>query len=52
MKHDLTFLVASGPFLLAQGNFNAFEELLRRAEDDSTIQTLVLVGTHSEESES
>jgi len=40
---DLTFMVAAGPFLLANGNFSAFEELLRRAEDDSSIQTLILV---------
>ena len=36
-------MVASGPYLLANGNISAFEELLRRAEDDPTVQTLILV---------
>jgi len=36
-------MIASGPYLLANGNLSAFEELLRRAEDDPKIQTLILV---------
>lgn len=43
LKQDLTFMVASGPFLLAQGNFSALDELLRRAEEDSSVQALILV---------
>ncbi len=36
-------MIASGPYLLANGNLSAFEEFLRRAEEDSEIQTLILV---------
>jgi hypothetical protein len=36
-------MIAAGPFLLANGDLSAFEELLRRAEEDSAIQTLILV---------
>jgi hypothetical protein len=36
-------MIAAGPYLLANGNLNAFEELLRRAEEDPMIQTLILV---------
>jgi len=36
-------MIASGPYLLANGNLSAFEELLRRAEEDPEIQTLILV---------
>ena len=45
LRNELNLLVASGPFLLAQGNSTAFEQLLRRAEEDSTIQTLILVSS-------
>jgi hypothetical protein len=44
IKNDVTFIVAAGPFLLANGNLSAFEELLRRAEEDPEVQTLILVG--------
>lgn len=40
---DVNFMIAAGPFLLANGNLSALEELLRRAEEDSTVQTLILV---------
>jgi hypothetical protein len=40
----MTFIIAAGPYLLANGNLSAFEELLRRAEEDPMIQTLILVG--------
>ena len=43
IRNDMTFMVAAGPYLLANGNLSAFEELLRRAEEDPAIQTLVLV---------
>ena len=36
-------MIAAGPFLLANGNFNAFEELLRRTQEDRSIQILILV---------
>lgn len=36
-------MVAAGPFLLANGNLSALEELLRRAEEDPSVQSLVLV---------
>lgn len=49
LKTDLNFLVAAGPFLLAQGNFTAFEQLIRRAEEDPTIQTLILLGPFVDE---
>ena len=48
IEHDLTFLVASGPFLLANGNLSAFEELLRRVEQDPAMPTLILVLTADE----
>lgn len=43
VKNDLNFMVAAGPFLLANGNLSALEELLRRAEEDPSVQSLVLV---------
>ncbi|CAF0819314.1 unnamed protein product [Rotaria sordida] len=49
ITHDLTFMIAAGPFLLANGNLSAFDELLRRAEDDSSIQTLILLGPFIDE---
>ncbi|CAF2325762.1 unnamed protein product [Rotaria sp. Silwood2] len=49
IKHDLNFMIAAGPFLLANGNFSAFEELIRRAEEDSSIQTLILLGPFIDE---
>ena len=45
IEQDLTFLVASGPFLLANGNLSAFEELIRRADQDPVMPTLILVLT-------
>ncbi len=36
-------MIAAGPFLLANGDLSAFEELLRRADDDPTTQILILV---------
>ena len=36
-------MIAAGPYLLANGNLSALEELLRRAEEDPDVQTLVLV---------
>ncbi len=36
-------MIASGPYLLANGNLSALEELLRRADEDPLIQTLILV---------
>ena len=40
-------MIASGPYLLANGNTSALEELLRRAEEDSLIQTLIWVQSRS-----
>ncbi len=39
-------MIASGPYLLANGNLSALEELLRRAEEDPLIQILILVGIY------
>lgn len=43
IPNDVSFMIAAGPFLLANGNLSALEELLRRAEEDSEVQTLILV---------
>ena len=43
MINDISFTVAAGPFLLANGNLSALEELFRRTEEDPTVQTLILV---------
>ncbi|CAF1214864.1 unnamed protein product [Rotaria magnacalcarata] len=49
VKTDLNFMIASGPFLLANGNLSAFEELLRRAEEDPSVQSLILLGPFIDE---
>ncbi|CAF1260599.1 unnamed protein product [Adineta ricciae] len=49
IANDLNFMVAAGPFLLANGNFSALEELLRRAVEDPSVQTLVLLGPFVDE---
>ncbi len=36
-------MIAAGPYLLANGNLSALEELLRRADNDPSIETLILV---------
>ncbi|UJR33361.1 hypothetical protein I4U23_020809 [Adineta vaga] len=49
IMNDLNLMMAAGPFLLANGNLNALEELLKRADEDSTIQMLILLGPFVDE---
>ncbi|CAF4384281.1 unnamed protein product, partial [Adineta steineri] len=49
ISNDISFMIAAGPFLLANGNLSAFEELLKRAEEDLSIQSLVLIGPFIDE---
>lgn len=43
ISNDVSFMAAAGPYLLANGDLSAFEELLRRADGDPAVQTLILV---------
>ncbi|CAF0929823.1 unnamed protein product [Adineta steineri] len=49
ISNDISFMIAAGPFLLANGNLSAFEELLKRAEEDLSIQSLILLGPFIDE---
>lgn len=46
ISNDVSFMAAAGPYLLANGDLSAFEELLRRADEDPAVQTLILVGIY------
>lgn len=49
ISNDINFLIAAGPYLLANGDLSAFEELLRRADEDPAVQTLILLGPFVDE---